>query len=122
MFVKRREFDALVREVRALRASQKDSNKSVVKRVDSLEKEVGVQEVFYPYSMGRLFDAFYGPTSREAKPFNLSQKVNAIMEHLGLREEISATTKLVKKPEPKAKKTATATEAAMSLKATKRRK
>lgn len=126
MFVNRKEYDALVREVRALRASQKDSYKSVITRVKSIEEHVGANRSYHPYSLDRLFDVFYsgGPGSREAKPFNLTQKVNAIMEHLGLREEVSAETKLVKKSASKSKpkKSTTATEAAALIKSKKETK
>ena len=109
---------SLRNEVGALRASQKDSRKSLSKRMDGLEESVGTSR----YSRGlvgyMLSDFMYGigPSSREAKPFTLMQKVEAIMDHLGLTEVVSATTKLVKKPEPKPKKTATATEAASKSK------
>ena len=65
-------------------------------RINELENEVGTKSVYHDYGFA-IMDMFYNPKrTMEAKSFTLIQKVRAIMDHLGLHEELTAETKLVK--------------------------
>lgn len=75
------------------------------KRVDSIAEFTGVIEApsIFDYSIYNYFFRGRKP-KREAKPFNLQEKISAIMDHLNLTEQVTAETKLITKPVEKKKK------------------
>jgi hypothetical protein len=65
------------------------------KAIENIRKEVGVTD-------GSIFFSWLTTTDNEIKPFNLKEKVEAIMAHLGLIELAETENKLI--PIPKKKK------------------
>lgn len=116
MFVRKSTFEDLQAKVESLERQSKtqakflhkdyEALKSQKKEIEQIEKEVGIEQRSF-YDIGSPFGlySFFG-TSRvqEAKPFSVKGKVNAILDHLNLVEDVTATTKLITKPVEKKKK------------------
>jgi len=80
---------------------------STEKDIENLQEHVGTRRGFRFFNID-IIKTFYDPiytTKREAKSFSLTEKIDAIMGYLGLKEEVSAETKLVKVPATKKKGT-----------------
>lgn len=110
MFVRRKTIDALFIRIERLEHKELKHGKgigklyekfgSAEKNIENLQEQVGTRRSYLGFDIDPM-EIFYGPyytTKREAKSFNLTEKINAIMDHLGLQEKVSADTKLIKKP------------------------
>lgn len=120
MFIRRRDWELLNAKVanheRKLGIHEKflkndhEKIKAHDEQLEAVREETGASDPIPHlrdgYFMPNIFEYYLGTRSsrREAKPFNLKQKIDAIMDHLGLTEQVSAETKLVKKPVEKKKK------------------
>jgi hypothetical protein len=107
MFVRRKEFHDLQQELYRLKrhvgnlTEQTETNTRYGKRnsnaIEKLKKEVDVDDgILHFYSLS------FGSSDKGPKTFNLSQKVDAILKHLGLIESATLENKLV--PAPKSTK------------------
>lgn len=78
-----------------------DSNGKIIER---MQKHLGVETDSYGL-FGSIYDVFRSShVVEEAKPLTLTGKVEAILEHLGLQENLKTEAKLIKKPVEKKKK------------------
>lgn len=106
MFVRRKEFYKLQQELYKLKQhvgrltteTEKNTNygKRNSKAIDRIEEEVGINSGYLGFFMSPFSD------DHELKAFNLKEKVDAIMRHLGLVESATQSNKLI--PAPKKKK------------------
>lgn len=118
MFIRRRQYNQIISRLNTLERQSEthgrflhrdyEALKSHKNKIDEVIKTVGVEEPSVLDSMlhhyfGRPFGMHVEP---HQKPLTLVQKVSQVMDHLGLYEKTtSASVKLAKKPEPKAKAT-----------------
>lgn len=119
MFITRRKYNQIVSRLGNLERQNEthsrflhndyEALKSHKNKIDEVIKTVGVEEPtvmdgLMSHYFGRMFGE--GRVHFETKRLTLTQKVDQIMEHTGLFEKhTSASVKLAKKPEPKAKAT-----------------
>lgn len=106
IFVRQSRFNQLERDLDRLKqhvaklTKDTERNTNYGKRnsraVTSIKEQVGVEEPGY------MVFSWLGTTPQEVKSFNLSEKVEAILQHLGLAESVTLGNKLV--PAPKKKK------------------
>lgn len=126
MWIARYEWDALKAQVARLERQNKthadflhkdhEKLKSQKKSIERINETVGInnnEPTAYDSMLSHYFRDMYGLTSpfgtsrvtkREAKSFNLQEKISAIMDHLNLTESVTAETKLITKPVEKKKK------------------
>lgn len=126
MWIARYKWDALRAQVARLERQNKthadflhkdyERLKAQEKSIERINETVGMnnnEPIIYDSILPRHFrDMYYlaSPfgtsrvTKREAKSFNLQEKINAIMDHLNLMESVTAETKLITKPVEKKKK------------------
>jgi len=118
MWIARYEWDALRAQVARLERQNEthakflhndhEKIKAQKKQLKAIIEETGASDVSERsgYFMPSIFGYYLGTRSsnREAKPFNLRQKIDAIMDHLNLTEQVTAETKLITKPVEKKKK------------------
>lgn len=107
MFVRRKEFHDLQQELYRLKqhvgrlTTQTETNtnygKKNSKNIQRLIEHTGADDGYVQFmSFG------YSQSVREFKSFNLSEKIEAVLQHLGLTESVTLGNKLV--PAPKKKK------------------
>lgn len=115
MFISRRKYNNIVSRLNTLERQSEthgkflhrdyEALKSHKSKIDEVIKTVGDTEPTVYDSILRHYFGFPGMhVEPHQKPLTLVQKVGQIMDHLGLYEKTtSASVKLAKKPEPKAK-------------------
>lgn len=126
MWIARYEWDALKAQVARLERQNRthadflhkdyEKLKAQEKSIERINETVGMNNndpTIYDSIWSGCFEDMYGLTSpfgrsrvtkREAKSFNLQEKISAIMDHLNLTEQVTAETKLITKPVEKKKK------------------